>query len=88
MEKALSRAPQIYFTLWHKEKKSVHFFKSVPNQGQNILYHILSVELITADYLTVDQQIDSPICFRYWSTGNAVALASFLPILLRQPEEK
>lgn len=25
---------------------------------------------------------DLPICFLYWSTGNALALASFLPILL------
>lgn len=31
---------------------------------------------------------DLPICFRYWSTGSALALASFLPILLRQPVEK
>lgn len=60
--------------------------------------NVITLKPLTSRYLfswggwlnSLQLDEDLPICFRYWSTGKAFALASFLPILvtLRRNEKK
>lgn len=54
----------------------------------NLLSRNIKISTWSTLYAVAGMIEDLPICFRYCSTGSALALASFLPILLRQPVEK
>ncbi len=67
-----------------KEKKQ-HFRLSLIKLKMNIWWRLLTSILKNKAYWKA--QRFSPICLRYWSTGNLTELASFFPIL-HSPERE
>ncbi len=68
-----------------KEKKQ-HFRLSLIKHQMNIWWRLLTSILKNKAYWKA--QRFSPICLRYWSTGNLSELASFFPIFIHLREKQ